>query len=161
MTNDDKYVILKGNQFSQETDEMPKGKKTCEKCGHQCGPRAYMCPECQHPFMFAVQSKEKRTTRMIRKFNWKDLEKGDKIKVTGGCYYISDEGEYIPMGCRGKFTVIGLDHNGIIAYGVKEGGFCHIWMGEDQVCPDTQIRRTKHRLAKLQPKLPKRQKQMV
>jgi len=26
---------------------MPKGKKTCEKCGHQCGPRAYMCPECQ------------------------------------------------------------------------------------------------------------------
>ena len=60
---------------------MPKGKKTCEKCGHQCGPRAYMCPECQHPFMFAPQSKEKKTTRMIRKLDWRELQKGDKIKA--------------------------------------------------------------------------------
>ena len=131
---------------------MPKGKKTCETCGHECGPRAYMCPECQHPFMFAPKSKEKRMTRIIRKFDWKELQKGDKIKATGGCYYISDEGEFIPMGCRGKFTVVGLDHNGILAYGVKEGGFCHIWMGDDEVCSDTKIHRTKHRLAKLLPK---------
>ena len=34
---------------------MPKGQKDSKKCGHQCGPRANMCPECQHPFMFAVQ----------------------------------------------------------------------------------------------------------
>ncbi len=133
---------------------MPKGKKTCEKCGHQCGPRAYMCPECQHPFMFAPQSKEKRTTRLIRKFDWRELQKGDKIKSTGGCYYIS-EGEYIPMGCRGKFTVLGTDSNGVIAYGAKQGGFCHIWMGEDEICPDTLIHRTKHRLAKV---LPRKQK---
>ncbi len=130
---------------------MPKGKKTCEKCGHQCGPRAYMCPECQHPFMFAPQSKEKKSTRMIRKFNWRELEKGDKIKATGGPYSVV-EGEFIPMGCRGKFTVIGVDKNGIIAYGVKEGGFCHIWMGEDSQCPVTKIWRTKHRLVKLKQK---------
>jgi len=98
---------------------MPKGKKTCEKCGHQCGPRAYMCPECQHPFMFAPQSKEKKTTRMIRKFDWKELEKGDKIKATGGPYSVVD-GEFIPMGCRGKFTVMGVDDNGIIAYGKRQ-----------------------------------------
>ena len=97
------------------------------------------------------QSKEKRTTRLIRKFDWRELQKGDKIKATGGCYYIS-EGEYIPMGCRGKFTVLGTDSNGIIAYGAKQGGFCHIWMGEDEICPDTHIHRTKHRLAKIQPK---------
>lgn len=136
---------------------MPKGKKTCEKCGHECGPRAYMCPECQHPFMFAIQSKEKKTTRMIRKFDWRELEKGDRIKATGGPYSVVD-GEYIPMGCRGKFTVIGVDKNGIIAYGVKEGGFCHIWMGEDDICQLTRIHRTKHRLAKLQPKQPKKLK---
>jgi len=136
---------------------MPKGKKTCEKCGHQCGPRAYMCPECQHPFMFAVQSKEKKTTRMIRKFDWKELEKGDRIKATGGPYSVVD-GEFIPMGCRGKFTVVGIDKNGIIAYGAKEGGFCHIWMGEDEQSKLTGLWRIKHRLAKLQPKKPKMQK---
>ena len=65
---------------------MPKGKKTCEKCGHECGPRAYMCPECQHPFMFAPKSKEKRTTRMIRKFDWRELKKGDRIVTTGGIF---------------------------------------------------------------------------
>ena len=134
---------------------MPKGKKTCEKCGHQCGPRAYMCSECQHPFMFAVQSKEKKTTRMIRKFDWRELEKGDRIKSTGGSYYISEEGEYIPMGCRGKFTVHTLDNNGIVAYGTKEGGFCHIWMGKDMTVKDTRINRTAHRVAKIVPKVPK------
>ena len=56
------------------------------------------------------------------------------------------------MGCRGKFTVLGLDKNGIIAYGVKEGGFCHIWMGEDDISPLTKVHRTKHRLVKLQTK---------
>ena len=132
---------------------MPKGKKTCEKCGHECGPRAYMCPECQHPFMFAVQSKERKTTRMIRKFDWKELQKGDRIKVTGGSYYISDDGEYIPMGCRGKFTVIGLDKNGIIAYGTKEGGFSHIWMAKDKLSTDTKIHRTAHRIVKIVPKI--------
>lgn len=134
---------------------MPKGYKTCEKCGHQTGPRAYMCPECQTPFMFAPQSKEKKTSRFIRNFDWKELRKGDKIKVTGGCYYISEDEEFIPMGCRGKFTVIGIDHNGIIAYGAREGGFCHIWMGKDEVCPDTKIHRTAHRVAKIVPKMPK------
>lgn len=131
---------------------MPKGKKTCEKCGYECGPRAYMCPECQHPFMFAVQSKEKKTTRMIRNFDWKELDRGDKIKATGGSYYISDDGEYIPLGCRGKFTVFSLDKNGIIAYGSKEGGFCHIWMSNNEFCKETRIHRTAHRVAKIVPK---------
>jgi hypothetical protein len=101
--------------------------------------------------MFAVQSKEKKTTRMIRKFDWRELQKGDRIKATGGPYSVVD-GEFIPMGCRGKFTVLGVDNNGIIAYGVKEGGFCHIWMGKDEHSKLTGLWRTKHRLAKLQSK---------
>jgi len=130
---------------------MPKGKKTCDNCGTFTGPRAYMCPNCQTPFMFAVQSKEKKTTRIIRKFDWHELQKGDIIKATGGPYSVID-GEFIPMGCRGKFTVISLDENGIIAYGNREGGFCHIWMGRDEQCPTTKIWRTKHKLLKLKRK---------
>ena len=133
---------------------MPKGKKTCENCGHECGPRAYMCPECQTPFVFAIQSKERKTSRMIRKFDWRELEKGDRIKATGGPYSVV-EGEFIPMGCRGKFTVIGTDQNGIIAYGAKEGGFCHIWMGKDEHSKLTGLWRTKHRVVKIVPKVPK------
>ena len=118
------------------------------------GPRAYMCSNCNTPFTFSVQSREKKNTKVIRNFNWRELETGDKIKTSGGPYYVS-EGEFIPMGCRGKFTVMSLDDNGIIAYGAKNGGWCHIWMGKDEQCPNTKIWRTKHKLAKLKAKTPK------
>lgn len=132
---------------------MPKGKKTCDNCGTETGPRAYMCPSCQTPFMFAVQSKEKRTTKIIRDFNWRELQIGEKIKATGGPYYVKGS-EFIPMGYRGKFIVTGLDAEGIIGYSEK-GGYCHIYMGKDKQCPETKVWKTKHKLVKLKPKLPK------
>lgn len=129
---------------------MPKGKKTCDQCGTLTGPRAYMCPNCQTPFMFAVQNKEKKTTKIIRDFNWRELQAGEKIKVTGGPYYVKS-GEFIPMGYRGKFTVVSVDKNGIIAYSEK-GGYCHIYMGRDYQCKETGLWKTKHRLVKLKRK---------
>ena len=112
-----------------------------------------MCPSCQTPFMFAVQSKEKRTTKIIRDFNWRELQIGEKIKATGGPYYVKGS-EFIPMGYRGKFVVTGLDAEGIIGYSEK-GGYCHIYMGKDKQCPETKVWKTKHKLVKLKPKLPK------
>ena len=129
---------------------MPKGKKCCDKCGHCTGPRAYMCPECNHPFVFAVKSKERKNTRVIREFNWRELEAGEKIKATGGPYYVKG-GDFIPMGYRGKFTVISLDDEGIVGYSDK-GGYCHIYMGKDKQCPETKVWKTKHRLVKLKTK---------
>ena len=130
---------------------MPKGKKCCDKCGHCTGPRAYMCPECNHPFVFAVKSKERKNTRVIREFNWRELEAGEKIKATGGPYYVKGS-DFIPMGYRGKFTVMSLDEEGIIGYSDK-GGYCHIYMGRDKQCPETKVWKTKHRLVKLKPKI--------
>ena len=129
---------------------MPKGKKTCENCGTLTGPRAYMCPSCQTPFVFAAQSKERKTTRIIRNFDWRELQPGEKIKATGGPYYVKG-GEFIPMGYRGKFSVVSLDKNGIVAYSAK-GGYCHIYMGPDIQCPETKLWKTKHRLVKLKKK---------
>ena len=129
---------------------MPKGKKTCDNCGTLTGPRAYMCPSCQTPFMFAVQSKEKKNTKVIRNFDWHELESGDKIKATGGPYYVKG-GEFIPMGYRGKFTVVSLDEKGIVGYSEK-GGYCHIYMGADKQCPETKVWKTKHKLLKLKKK---------
>ena len=130
---------------------MPKGKKCCDKCGHCTGPRAYMCPECNHPFVFAVKSKERKNTRVIREFNWRELEAGEKIKATGGPYYVKGS-DFIPMGYRGNFTVMSVDEEGIIGYSDK-GGYCHIYMGRDKQCPETKVWKTKHRLVKLKPKI--------
>lgn len=132
---------------------MPKGKKTCDNCGTMTGPRAYMCSNCNTPFTFAVQSKESKNTRVIRNFDWRELETGDKIKTSGGPYYVKG-GEFIPMGYRGRFTVVSLDDNGIVGYSDK-GGYCHIYMGKDIQCPETKVWKTKHKLAKLKPKTPK------
>lgn len=132
---------------------MPKGKKTCEHCGTMTGPRAYMCSNCNTPFSFKPTSKERKSTKIIKNFDWRDLQKGDRIKVTGGPYFVSS-GDFIPMGYRGKFVVEGVDDTGIKAWGIdKSTGFAHIYMGRDWQNPTTGVWKTKHKLLKLKPKL--------
>jgi ribosomal protein L40E len=131
---------------------MAKGQKTCDNCGSSTGPRAYICKKCNTPFVFKVKSKEKRNTKIIRDFNWRELVKGDRIKVNGGPYFVS-KGEFIPMGYRGRFVVESLDSNGILAWGLdKHQGFCHIYMSGDIQNKETGVWKTAHKLLKLKPK---------
>lgn len=131
---------------------MAKGRKTCDNCGASTGPRAYICKKCNTPFVFKVKSKEKRNTKIIRDFNWRELVKGDRIKVNGGPYFVS-RGEFIPMGYRGRFVVEALDSNGILAWGLdKHQGFCHIYMAGDIQNKETGVWKTAHKLLKLKPK---------
>lgn len=131
---------------------MPKGKKTCPNCNELTGPRAYVCKNCNHIFSFKITNTEKRTMKAESNFHWTQLEKGDKIKVGGGPYYIY-EGELIPMGYRGKFVVEKIDTNGIQAWGLdKNGGFVHIYMGDDYKNSDTGIYKTTHKILKLKRK---------
>ncbi len=131
---------------------MPKGQKTCDKCGHSTGPRAFVCPKCNATFVFKSKSKEERTTKVVKNINWKELQKGDKIKVAGGPFYVN-KGEFIHMGYRGKFIVEGLDPNGILAWGLdKNAGFCHIWMNGDIQNKETGVWKTAHKLLKLKPR---------
>ena len=126
-----------------------RGQKVCPSCGTTTGPRAYSCKNCNHVFVFKATSKEHKNTKIIRNFDWKSLKKGDKIKVSGGPYYLH-EGELIPMGYRGKFIVEAVDSKGIQAFGIdKTCGFAHIYMGEDYQNADTGIWKTKHKLLKL------------
>ena len=132
---------------------MPKGCKSCSSCGFCTGPRAYVCPKCNTPFIFKVKSKEKKNTKIIRNVNWKELVNGDIIKVNGGPYFMNKDGEYVPMGYRGKFVVEDIDDKGILAWGKsKFSGFCHIYMGEDYIDKNTGLRKTAHRLLKLKRK---------
>ena len=85
-----------------------KGQKSCPDCGTTTGPRAYACKKCNHIFIFKAKSKEAKNTKIIHNFNWRDLVKGDKIKVTGGPYYVH-RGDFLRMGYRGKFVVESVD----------------------------------------------------
>lgn len=128
---------------------MPKGQKTCSNCGEFNGPRAFVCKKCNHQFSFKAKSKEHKNTKVIRNFDWKELKPGDKIKVTGGPYFVSG-GEFVPMGYRGKFIVESIDNQGIRAWGVdKQSGFAHIYMGRDLQNKETGIWKVKHKIIKL------------
>jgi ribosomal protein L40E len=132
---------------------LGKGKKACEKCGATTGPRAYICKKCNYPFVFKAKSKEAKNTKIIRDFNWKELVKGDRIRVGGGPYFVS-KGEFVPMGYRGRFVVEGIDNEGIKAWGLdKHAGFCHIYMGPDFLNKETNVWKIKHKLMKLKQKV--------
>lgn len=131
---------------------MGKGQKICENCGTATGPRAYMCKTCNTPFIFKAKSKEAKNTKIIKNVNWRELVRGDKIKVAGGPYFVS-RGEFIPMGYRGRFVVERVDEYGICAWGLdKNQGFCHIYMGGDIQNKETGVWKTKHKLIKLKSK---------
>lgn len=128
---------------------LGKGKKACAKCGTVTGPRAYFCKNCNTPFVFKAKSKEAKNTKIIRDVNWRELVKGDRIKVAGGPYYVS-KGEFIPMGYRGRFIVESIDDQGIRAWGLdKSQGFCHIYMGGDIQNRETGVWKIKHKILKL------------
>ena len=49
---------------------LGRGKKACDKCGTVTGPRAYMCKNCNTPFMFKNKSREDRNTKIIRNIDY-------------------------------------------------------------------------------------------
>lgn len=131
-----------------------KGQKICASCGSSNGPRSYACKSCNAPFVFKAKSKEAKNTKIIRDVNWKELVKGDRIKVRGGPFFMH-KGEFVHMGYRGRFVVEGIDKNGILAWGLdKHQGFCHIYMGGDIQNKETGVWKTKHDLMKLKTKEP-------
>jgi hypothetical protein len=129
-----------------------KGQKICDACGTSTGPRAFICKKCNTPFTFKVKSKEQKNTKIIRDINWRELQKGDRIKVSGGPYFVS-RGDFIPMGYRGRFIVDSIDQYGIKAWGSdKHTGFAHIWMAGDIQNKETGVWKTAHKLIKLKNK---------
>ena len=103
-------------------------------------------------FVFKLKSKEAKNTKIVRDVDWRTLQKGDRIKVSSGPYFVS-KGEFIPMGYRGRFVVESLDANGILAWGLdKHQGFCHIYMAGDIQNKETGVWKTKHKLLKLKAK---------
>ena len=103
-----------------------KGRKVCPQCDAVTGVRAYNCKACNYPF---PMKKPRKGRRKVRVDNFKDLQKGDKIKVVGssGPYYTDDSGMRHYLVDRGKYTVLKTDSKGVIAIG--EHGFSYLYMG--------------------------------
>lgn len=132
---------------------MPKGCKSCSVCGFCTGPRAYVCPKCNNPFTFKINNKDRKSHRLIKSFDWKELQMGDLIKINGGPYFMTKSGEYVPMGYRGKFSVHSVDDNGILAWGKdKFAGIVYIYMGQDKLCKETGLYKTAHKILKFKRK---------
>jgi hypothetical protein len=137
---------------------MARGKKVCPDCLGETGPRTYVCSNCNHVFISkkdtTVSAQEKRTHKGIKNFDWRSLQKGDKIKVAQGPYYLK-EGELIPMGYRGKFSVESIDDKGILAWGIdKSGGIAHIYMGPEYYNKETGVTKVPHKILKLKRREP-------
>lgn len=116
--------------------------KLCENCGEKNHPRVKIC-KCGQKFVFKCKKREKYSN-----IEWKDLKKGDIIKVSGGPVWINSVGVEILMGYKGKYQVSELDENGILAYGIGSGGFCHIWMKE-KIKTNNNIIKIPHKIKKI------------
>ncbi len=144
---------------------MARGQKTCSKCGVATGPRAFKCPSCQTPFTFKkdvegvslAQMRQQRTGEAQQTdFDWRTLQRGDRIKVIQGSgpYFKLEDADPINMGYAGKFTVLYLTADCIHATGnPKEGeqARCVIYMGKPGLSK-YGVYREPHKVVKLKQK---------
>ena len=117
---------------------MPRGSKTCPKCQCVTGPRSFKC-KCGYEFVFKPKSLRKdKNISKEKKIHWKELQKGDVIKVVTGSgpVWITENSEEINMGYHGKFVVYSIGVNGIHAYPchkTPESGRCYIYCGLETI----------------------------
>ena len=110
-----------------EKTKMKRGQKLCTNCDCINGVRAYECKECGSPFKM---KKARRGPRKKLVENFKELNRGDTIRVVGGsgCYYIDKQGDKHYFTDRGKYIVQNTDDKGIQAVGSH--GYTYIYMGK-------------------------------
>jgi len=130
---------------------MGRGQKMCDACGAVTGPRSFLCPSCQNPFVF--KPKFLRREKGVE-IDWKALKRGDKIRVkqNTGPYSLDADGQKINMGYKGEFNVSFVDDNGIHAHGNDDEGpqsHCYIWMGAEKKNKFTSLVRKAHEIEKL------------
>ena len=144
--------IKKGEKPQNSPKKIkPRGIKECVKCGTLQGVRTKICKnkKCGHAFSFinAFLRKKKKPEFDV---DWKSLEKGNKIRCLAGHgpYYIGEDGERIKMGESGKFTVMGVNSQGIEA--TNKSGHAFILMVDRGVSKETDIIRDPHKIRLIQ-----------
>jgi len=115
-------------------DSQPKkrGQKLCAHCNTVNGVRSYECKNCGQAFKMKKVQKGVRKKKVL---DFKDLKKGDRIKVIqgSGSYHVDYNGERTYLQEGGKYTVVKTDDLGIHAYG--KTGYNYLYMGERCASP--------------------------
>jgi hypothetical protein len=144
------------NGDTMEATKLKRGQKLCKNCNNVNGARAHVCKHCQFEFVKSdgpkSKFKKKKRSKKYLKINWKELVKGDKIKVFkgGGNYYVNEMGEKIYMSRPGIYTIHNIDDHGLIVYSNKNGGFGYIYMDkETESSTINNYYRAPHKIAKL------------
>jgi len=78
------------------------------------------------------------------------LMPGDKIRVKGGPYFLTDAGVQIYMGERGVFTFKSVTKDGILAV-AKGGGVTFIYTGDERIS-DLGTHLQPHKISKVRKK---------
>ena len=114
--------------------KLKRGQKLCKNCNNINGARAHVCKHCGQEFVSNNQKPTQAKKKKLKKYeeinNWKDLQKGDKIKVIGrsGNYYVSEDGDKQYLTDAGIYTVQDKDELGLRVY---DGGYGYIYMGPE------------------------------
>ena len=133
--------------------KVKRGQKLCKNCNGINGARSHVCKHCNTEFVSSnnkgVKTKKKKTKKFEEISDWKNLQKGDRIKVVGrsGSYYVGDDGDKQYLTDAGIYTVQGVDSLGLHVY---DGGYGYIYMGPE--VPSTTIPnmfRSPHKIVKV------------
>ena len=139
-------------KVKKKVNKSGRGYKKCPSCKEKMGVRTREC-ECGYKFVFTPSFLKPKQGEEV---NWKELKKGDVIKVVqgSGTIWPSDriEIEDVYFGYSGSFRVKEVIRDGILAYPVKasEGGICHIYCGPAKDCKSTGLYKRPHKIRKLQ-----------
>jgi hypothetical protein len=120
--------------------KLKRGQKLCKNCNNTNGARAHVCKNCGHEFVAKTEGAKVGKTQRRKKLkkyttvdNWKELVKGDRIKVVRGTgtYYVNDAGDKQYLADAGIYNVISSDDKGLTVY-ANDGGFGYIYMGPEE-----------------------------
>lgn len=125
-----------------------RGIKYCPKCRNKSGVRTLICKKCQYEFESGKSIKN-------RIESWRELNSGDKIKVSGGSFYLTQDEDgnpvRLPFGYRGLGTVKEVQENGILIFN-DNNETEYVYMGKKYHNESLNIHKRPAKLSRYKPK---------
>jgi hypothetical protein len=137
--------------------KLKRGQKLCPECNSVNAARSYQCKMCGSDFL------PKNTLLKNEVENWRDLQKGEEVKVIQGSgpFFRLDKdcedgsrNERLYMNESGVYTIVELRDNGVMAYG--DSGYAFLYMGPSVYREETGINREPYRLKRVKRRVRKR-----
>ncbi len=105
----------------------------CKNCGILNDSRFNLCTDCGYAIK---QDRAPRPPAHSIELNWRDLQIGDEVYIICSDVWVSTAGIPIYMGDSGKFKIIRLTQEGVVAYSTDIGFafFNMVWADTIGMC---------------------------